>query len=164
MGKLWNRLITSAHTIEDANLYGHLKRSHLAKMISIFAIKLLWRTPDRTRDCSYSDIGNQSYDLQYYMQASCQLWLMWLQYDWSPDVVFNPNEEVTRAEFGTVFSRLLYGWRYNGNKDCWYCRHLAQLKKDGIMTQTENPEQMIELRWYVMLMMKRAFSLWLSTN
>ena len=38
---------------------------------------------------------------------------MGLESDGTPGKVFNPNTTVTRAQFGTMLSRLLYGNTYN---------------------------------------------------
>jgi len=67
---------------------------------------------------------------------------------------FNPNGLVTRAEFGTVLSRALYGDTYNDG-DPYYVNHLQALKDAGIMTKIDTPSQ-LEVRGYVMLMMQRA--------
>jgi hypothetical protein len=47
--------------------------------------------------------------MKFYIKLSCQLGLMG-----QGITVFNPDGEVTRAEFGTVLSRALYGDTYNG--------------------------------------------------
>lgn len=67
---------------------------------------------------------------------------------------FHPNSELTRADFGTVFSRMLRGNSYNGGNP-YYRKHLQALKDNMIMTTITNPG-MIELRGYVMLMMMRS--------
>ena len=67
---------------------------------------------------------------------------------------FNPNGIVTRAEFGTVLSRALWGDLYDGANP-YYADHLNALKEEGIMTNISNPN-MTEVRGYVMLMMQRA--------
>jgi len=151
-----NELIIDEKNIEDADMYGELTRETLSKMLTVFSIHVLHKWPDRTRDCYYLDMDNKTYESQYYAQAACELNLMWLEFDGSPARYFNPDGIVNRAEFGTVFSRLLRWWLYNGNSDCRYCWHLNRLKKDGIMTQIDNPLESSELKWYVMLMMERA--------
>jgi hypothetical protein len=65
-----------------------------------------------------------------------------------------PNGLVTRAQFGTVLSRALYGDANNGG-DPWYVAHLAALKDAGIMSNISTPNA-LEIRGYVMLMMQRA--------
>jgi hypothetical protein len=61
---------------------------------------------------------------------------------------FNPNDYVTRAEFGTVLSRLLYGKTYDVANTLGinrYIKHLQALKDHGIMTKIDVPT-MKELR------------------
>lgn len=41
---------------------------------------------------------------------------------------FEPNKLVTRAEFATVFSRVLYGDKYNQAGENWANGHLEALK------------------------------------
>jgi hypothetical protein len=74
---------------------------------------------------------------------------MGLKQDGSPDKEFNPNIAVTRAQFGTMLSRLLYDGIYNvplGSKVPWYQKHLQALQINGIMTQISNPLTRKELR------------------
>ena len=66
---------------------------------------------------------------------------------------FFPNGEVTRAEFGTVLSRTLYGTIYNGGTP-YYLNHLKALQDNSIITNT-NPD-LQELRAYVLLMLMRS--------
>ena len=67
---------------------------------------------------------------------------------------FDPTWEISRADFGTVLSRVIRGTRYNGGTP-YYAAHLNALKNAGIMNNISTPK-MKELRWYVMLMMMRA--------
>jgi hypothetical protein len=73
---------------------------------------------------------------------------------------FNPNGLVTRAEFGTAFSRALNGGDAEklaemNKADPYYKEHLNFLKEEGIMTKIDTPTQ-LEVRGYVMLMMMRS--------
>ena len=56
--------ITTINTYQKANMGGQLIRSHLAKMISNFAINLGGRTPDTSLDCDFVDVSHQSEELQ----------------------------------------------------------------------------------------------------
>jgi hypothetical protein len=51
---------------------------------------------------------------------------------------FDPNATVTRAQFGTVLSRVLYGDQYNTPGNLYYTNHLTALQLNGIITNT-NP-------------------------
>ena len=99
----------------------------------------------------------QSKEMQYYATVACQLGLMGLNANGTPNALFNPNEEVTRAQFGTALSRLLYGKAYNATRSTQlrYAAHLKALKDVGIMTKIDTP-MMPELRGNVFLMLFRA--------
>ena len=158
--------ITTMDTIEKADMGWYVLRSHLAKMLSQFAVNVMWKTPDLwKRWCEdFADIQRESEELKWYMKTACELWLMWLESDWVTALKnFNPNSYVTRAEFWTTLSRLLYGETNNlltENDRMQYQRyekHLLALKQSGIMTEIDEKRISIkELRWYVMLMLMRA--------
>lgn len=67
---------------------------------------------------------------------------------------FNPNNLVTRAQLGTVLSRMLYNTPDSGSP--YYAVHLGVLKTSGVITDT-TPTR-IERRAYLMLMLMRAAS------
>ena len=84
---------------------------------------------------------------------------MGLKSDWTPNTVFSPAGIVTRAQFGTMLSRLLYGNKYNAPAvwTDYYSPHLKALKLNGIMNNIDKPWN-FELRWNVMIMMQRVAS------
>ena len=81
---------------------GTLLRAHMAKMVSNFAIKLGGLTPDTTKQCTFNDIASQSTEMKLYIKLACQLGLMGVNID-----SFDPKGEVTRAQFGTILSRVI---------------------------------------------------------
>ncbi|GHV25770.1 hypothetical protein FACS1894176_05140 [Bacteroidia bacterium] len=85
-----------------------------------------------------------------YAAKACSLGLMGMDMEY-----FQPYATVSRAQFGTVLSRLLYGNEYAGGKS-YYAKHLQALKENGIMTQIDNPEAKVELRQWVRLMLMRS--------
>ena len=92
---------------------------------------------------------NKQYDNA--VTLSYQLWIMWQN---MKNNNFRPNDEVTRAEFATALSRMLYDtedWKWNTK---YYEPHMAKLYTEWIITNT-NPK-MKEKRWYVMLMLMRT--------
>jgi len=152
-----HRRITTMPDIQEANMYGWLIRSHLAKMVGTYAIQVLGMEPNEDKACYYRDTQNETLELKYRIQKVCQLDLMGVEYDGvTPMEKFMPYEYVTRAQWATIFSRLLFGKKYDGNVDCWYCSHIQWLFDFGIMKDVWNPDERIELRWRVMLMMQRS--------
>lgn len=142
--------VTSAPTIQEADMEGKLIRSHMAKMIVSYATKVNGMKPDTTKSCNFDDVTNQTTELKWYITSACQLGLMWVDMK-----SFDPETTVTRAQFGTILSRVLRWDKYNNGK-LYYTDHLQALKDAGIMTDINNPEWKNELRGFVMLMMMRA--------
>ena len=139
---------------------------------SEFAVNVLWKTPIKWKAwCDkFNDIENETDEMKYFMKTACELELMWQESDWvTPAKSFNPNDYVTRAQFGTVLSRLLFGDVYNikdeskvyMNEWFWYKDHLQALKNYWIMTKIDGDwPNTFERRWRVMLMLQRADEYW----
>ena len=64
------------------------------------------------------------------------------------------NDEVTRAEFVTALSRMIYGMKDGTWKMKYYEPHMARLYNEWIINNTD--PKMKEKRWYVMIMLMRA--------
>ncbi len=139
--------ITTMSSIDKANMNWPLNRIAMAKMLSNYAINVLWKKPTNIVVPNFPDVSSQlNEDYGWAVTLAYQLWIMWLNID-----KFRPYDEVTRAEFGTALSRMLY-WLKDGNP--YYSTHLTKLKAERIISN-DNPN-LKELRWYVMLMLMRS--------
>ncbi|MFZ2151340.1 MAG: hypothetical protein WAZ12_01375 [Candidatus Absconditicoccaceae bacterium] len=145
----YNVGITTMPTIDQANMNGKLIRAHMSKMMSNYAVEILNLVPNTGKVCDFDDLSGQTEEIKGFIIQSCQLGLMGVGL-----TSFDPQGEVTRAQFGTVLSRAMYGEMYNGGNP-YYVNHLDKLKADGIMKDISKPTNP-EIRGYVMLMMKRA--------
>lgn len=105
--------ITTMSNIKESEMEAPLFRKFAAKMASEFAIKVVWLTPDESRTCEFTDIDKEIPELQYYMRLACKLGIMGLDYYGEPDILFNPNYIVTRDQFVTILSRILFRNEYN---------------------------------------------------
>ena len=144
----FNNWITTQESVKKANLWWNITREEMAKMISNYAVNILWKTPDTTKTCLFID-SNINPDLVESVTKSCQLWLMgqWV-------TSFRPKDSVTRAEFWTVLSRALR-WDKNEWWATYYENHLKALKSEWIMAKINTPMNK-EVRGYVMLMLMRS--------
>lgn len=117
--------------------YGQLLRKDLAKMISNFAINVLGRQPDESRReicIQYVDKSIASPETWTNIVKSCMLSVMGQKEDGiTPLQDFMSEKVVTRAEFGTVLSRALWGRDNDNNADNRYIDHLQGLKDSGYM-------------------------------
>ena len=141
--------ITTMDTIDKADMEWWLTRIAMAKMLSQYAVNVLWQKPANIIVPNFSDIPKELDDeYDYWVSLAYQLWIMWINI---PDNKFRPFDLVTRAEFATALSRMLYKL---ADWDPYYVTHLAKLKEEWIITN-DDPE-MLEIRWYVMIMLKRS--------
>ena len=149
----WNG-ITTMPTIQKADMEWKLTRIAMAKMLSQYAINVLWKTPDTTQSNKFNDVTDKlDSDYDDWVTLAYQLWIMWQNMPWNN---FRPNDEVTRAEFATALSRMAYwtsDWEYKWTAK-YYIHHMEKLVKEWIITN-DNPN-MKELRWYVMIMLMRS--------
>jgi len=147
--------ITTINDIEKARLSDGLTRAELAKMMSQYMTKVLWQTPTVTGEkVNYADVNGSLGDLADFIQTAYAYKIMWINADGTPLKNFNPNGKVTRAEYATVFSRVLFGDKYNKSEWNYYEDHIKALKEAGILTNDTPTIQ--EVRGWVMLMMYRS--------
>lgn len=150
--------ITTMGSIDAANLAGTTTRGQAAKMFSEFAMSM-GQTPDTSANtCNFNDLAPVAgTDLETYAVTACQLGLMGI----NTNGIFNPNGVLSRAEFGTVLSRVLFGDTYNGGNP-FYSAHLNALNQAGLMNDLSNPERAI-MRGDAFLLLYRASSADLET-
>ena len=146
--------ITTMESIKEADMGWSLTRIAMAKMLSQYAINVLWQIPDTSKNNKFKDVSDQmNSEYDNWVTLAYQLWIMWIN---MPNNKFRPNDLVSRAEFVTALSRLLYNtpeWTFEKTSK-YYIPHMDKLVYEWIITNT-NPN-MKELRWYVMLMLMRA--------
>ena len=139
--------ITTMDAIEKADMNWGLTRIAMAKMLSQYAINILGKTPDTSKTPSFKDVSAQlDADYNNWVTLAYQLWIMWIWID-----KFRPYDWVTRSEFATALSRMLYGLA-DGNP--YYSTHLAKLKAEWIISNDD--PNLKEVRWYVMIMLMRS--------
>jgi len=142
--------ITTMPDITLADMYWNLTRIAMAKMLSNYAINVLWISPTTNKYNTFKDIDNDlDYAYDYGVQKAYQLWIMWQN---MPNNEFRPYDLVTRAEFATALSRLLFNTE--DGKNVYYEPHIYILNKMWIISDT-NPD-LLEHRWYVMIMLLRS--------
>ena len=153
--RAFNNSITTQPTIDKANMNWDITRIELSKMISNYAIKTLKKKWDTSKKCVFTDVTPEL-DKQYdnWVTNACQLGLMW-----QGITKFRPYDKVTRAEFWTILSRILYWDKYNWWNP-YYDKHLLQLYFKGIMKNTAKANERNEVRWNVMVMLKRSNEVW----
>lgn len=102
--------ITTMRTIQKARMNDYITRAELAKMISQYAVKELGLVPNTDKDCSAFEESNvlQTKEMKDFMIIACQLDIMGIKPNKLPLEDFRPNDTVTRAEFGTVMSRMMW--------------------------------------------------------
>lgn len=139
--------ITTMSDINKADMYWRLTRIAMAKMLSNYAINVLGKEPANTTVPQFSDITEELNDNYWWaIDLAYQLWIMWIWIN-----KFRPYDEVTRAEFATALSRILYSTP-DGNP--YYSTHLKKLTNEWIITN--NDPNIKELRWYIMIMLMRS--------
>ena len=141
--------ITTMPSIDEADMEGGLTRIAMAKMLSQYAINILGKTPDTSKVVpAFPDVTAQmDADYSNGVTLAYQLGIMWIGIE-----TFRPNDLVTRAEFATALSRLLFNTP--DGEDNYYTTHLQKLMDEKIIT-VDTPD-LQELRGYVMIMLMRS--------
>lgn len=131
--------LVDAGSMVDTDMLVPISRIEAARMLSEFARNVFLIEPNSTQICEYTDMGQYSDRDKIYAQTVCQMGIMGLEFDGRPAQEFNPSGLLTRAEFGTIFSRMLFGDTYNGDAEVRYRPHLSALQAAGIMTKIDEP-------------------------
>ena len=146
--------ITTMRTIQEARLDQSLTRAELAKIMSVYAMKEYHLKPLITGAVNYKDVNTDLGDLADYIQLAYQLQIMGINADGTPMQAFEPHKLVSRAEFATVLSRVIWGSKHNISGDDRYSAHLQALKKYRVIT-SDVPANWWELRGRALLMLHR---------
>lgn len=147
--------ITTMRTIQEARLDQPLTRAELAKIMSVYAMKEYHLKPLITGAVNYKDVNADLGDLADYIQLAYQLQIMGINADGTPIQAFEPHKLVSRAEFATVLSRVIWGNKHNISGNDRYSAHLQALKKYEIIT-SDVPANWWELRGRALLMLHRT--------
>mgnify|MGYP001681623766 CR=1 FL=1 len=147
--------ITTMRTIQEARLDQPLTRAELAKIMSVYAMKEYHLKPLITGAVNYKDVNADLGDLADYIQLAYQLQIMGINADGTLMQAFEPHKLVSRAEFATVLSRVIWGNKHNISGDDRYSEHLQALKKYGII-KSDIPANWWELRGRALLMLHRT--------
>lgn len=147
--------ITTIDDINKAKLNTKITRAELAKMMVVFMSWTLEKDPIITGSTVYKDVNKEKlWDLADYVQLAYQYQIMWINADGTPMENFNPNKPVSRWEFATVLSRVLYGDTYNQNWDNYYEKHIKALNKANILNNSDH--NITEWRWWIITMLYRT--------
>lgn len=142
--------ITTKENINEANMKWYLTRISASKILSQYAMNVLWKKPDISKwALRFNDVSkklNEEYNNA--ITLSYQLWIMWI----NTDGYFRPYDIITRAEFATALSRILY-WTENWT-ELYYTTNLNKLKQEWIIKNI-NPD-LKEIRWFAMLILMRT--------
>ncbi|MCS6982887.1 MAG: S-layer homology domain-containing protein, partial [Candidatus Absconditabacterales bacterium] len=156
--------ITTIDDMDVSRPNGELLRRDLAKMLVEFNRNVLNNDETINESCRFGDIAGQTQEMKDFIIRACEMGLMGLKADGTPDTLFNPNNIVTRAEFGTTLSRIYFGDKYNIDLDELqrlndsgvrrYTRHLEALQTHGIMKfitpERANASEKRGLTWIVL--------------
>ena len=147
--------VTNQTPMQQANMNGYITRAQLAKMVAKYMASVTSLKADTSVKCSFNDMSKQTKEIQAYAKTVCQLGVMWVNAYGNPNVSFNPNLKVTKAQFITILSRILRGKKYNTPWADYYAKHLAALKGTSVLGTNVSAME-LELRGDVMLLLYRV--------
>lgn len=159
---------TTKTTLEDAEYNREIRRSELAKMVSEYAVQILHQVPEQGKTCHhYNDVTSRYKTMDPYITMVCALGLMWVDNNGDQMIHFRPKDLVTRGEYMTVLSRMLYGRKYDISDDeigkvPFYQYHLDNLVSQGIFNH-RLPEIEVQryMVFYTLYRLANKMVLWL---
>jgi hypothetical protein len=76
-------------------------------MASLFALNVLHKSPETGLNCAFTDMKRETIEMKTSAILACKLRIMGIDKSGQPNTTFNPNGNLTRAQLGTILSRLL---------------------------------------------------------
>jgi len=145
--------ITTINVLDNANPEWELLRGQMAKILVNYAVNVLWKEITSIPSyCSWDDDEERANEeMKSYWRKACALWLMWVNVK-----SFNPMWKVSRAQFWTALSRLLWWNKNNTTWENYYEKHLNALKWNGYLDNTNSPKERTEKRKWVRVILKRT--------
>lgn len=144
---------------EDARLTDKIIRGEVAKILSTFYKNVLKKTITHIDECNpsnYSDYATTDEETRWYIYDVCSVGLMgWKNDKKSILDAFRPSAFITKAEFATVLSRMLYNTVSDNNGETWFEPHFAALIANGIISEAGNAND-YEIRGNVFDMLLKA--------
>ena len=146
----YNNWLLNIKQINNRKFQMELTRIEMSRLLSTYAINILWRIPDNQREFYFTDVSNyldKLYDNG--VSLSYKLWIMWIN---MPNGDFRPNDTVSNAEFITSLSRMLYetaDW-----PDIYYSTHMNLMKNLWVIWNI-NPYN-TEKFWDVLIILYRV--------
>lgn len=131
--------MTTKPTFAEARYNEQLTRAELANIMSQFDMSILGQSLSN-ESCRFTDVkrNDPSSDLPAHVEKSCKLYLMGRDSSGKMLVNFRPNDYVTRGEYMTALSRMIYGNHYElaaNEVGTWpfYTHHMDKLYTEGIV-------------------------------
>lgn len=126
-----------------------MTRADVANIVVWYYKNVVNEDIERSYRCNpkfYRDFNSMNEQEQSDVWDICSLWAMGWQSDRSHILwYFRPNDRITKAEFSTMLSRLMYGTESGtGATDNRYTGHMEVLMKQSVIADTKNPNGSIQ--------------------
>lgn len=120
--------LTKYNNIATFAPYTILTREQAAKMISVFAQKIMWIQEKPELTCIFKDIAQADTSLQEAIGTSCKLGI----FKGAGNGNFYPLDSLTKAEGLTTLIRMFEGKLLDETTDPWYLSYYSKAKELGL--------------------------------
>lgn len=124
--------IEKTENINNFNKDEILTRQQVAKMLSLYATKVINIKPNTQENCNFQDIEFWDKSYQDYIKSSCQLWIM----KWS-NWLFFPYFNIKKSELITILIRTIY-WKLDETNNIWFKEYIDKAIEIWLIKDTPN--------------------------
>lgn len=117
--------LTRYKDVQNFNPYAVLTREQASKIIWVFASKVLNKSPDQLKTCSFPDLNEADLTLKDHIIWACRLGI----FKGSGDGNFYPTKPITKAEWLTVLIRMMQDGSLDENVEPWYLNYYQKAKE-----------------------------------
>jgi hypothetical protein len=111
--------LTAYKDINSFMPYSVLTREQWAKMLGVFAERVLWLQPIENSACTFKDAHLADHSLRAYIISSCTMGV----FKWSSDGHFYPTQWLTKAQWLAAIIRMFEWWMLDESTDPWYLNY-----------------------------------------
>jgi hypothetical protein len=118
--------LTAYKDINSFMPYAVLTREQWAKMLGVFAERVLWLQPlENTPSCTFKDIDTADSSLRSYIISSCRYGV----FRWASNGFFYPQQGLTKAQWLATIIRMFEWGLLDESTDPWYLNYFYAAKE-----------------------------------
>ncbi len=121
----YDNWLTKFKTVDNFRPYDELTREQAAKIVWVFASKIMNYKEKSWTLCNFTDLATSDSTLSNHITDSCKLWI----FKWTNNKEFFPKQGLTKAEALAVVIRMFNQWLLDEQTEPWYLNYYLEARQ-----------------------------------